>query len=143
MSEQLSSLKQYVAVDKDQTSIKIVNCFAKSDNQQSLIAHKWDLAGGWNDLYNITGIQQYDFAFIMKLLPLLSRQNRGLINTLKQIPAKFVLITGSKTSMTKKINIEKRESAIILDFIHTLEWEKLHKIDMSEEFGWIVQTHIK
>ncbi|MGG4551381.1 hypothetical protein [Paenibacillus humicus] len=143
LKKELSSLRHYIAIDKDQTSIKIVNSFAELNNQQSLIAHKWDLAGGWNDLYKITGIKQYDFAFMMKLLPLLSKQNRELVSNLKQTPAKFILVTGSKTSLTKKINIEKRESAIINDFIQNVGWKKVHKINLSEEFGWIVQTNLK
>lgn len=134
-----SKVEKYIAVDKDNKSIKILKAYSDWLGDDKLAGVNWDLKEGWQELYKKTGIELYDMAFIMKVLPVVKRQERELLSVLRDTPANLLLITGSKTSMTKNSSIEKRERKDIDNFIDECGFTKLLEFDRSEEFGWLVR----
>jgi 16S rRNA (guanine(1405)-N(7))-methyltransferase len=134
-----SKVEKYIAVDKDKKSIKIVDEYSKWLGNAKLEGINWDIKEGWDKLYNITGIKEYDIALIMKVITVVKRQESELLSILRDTPAKYLLITGSKTSMTKKCSIEKREKNDVIRFIEDNAWLKVLEFDRKEEFGWLVR----
>lgn len=134
-----SKVEKYIAVDKDNKSIKILKAYSDWLGDDKLVGVNWDLREGWQELYKKTDIELYDIAFIMKVLPVVKRQERELLSVLRDTPANLLLITGSKTSMTKNSSIEKRERKDIDNFIDECGFTKLLEFDRSEEFGWLVR----
>ncbi len=82
--------------------------------------------------------ETYDFAFMLKLIPVIYRQEKSLLELLSKVNAKYILITGSKEAMVKKQDIEYREDKIIKSFINTTNKKILKKIDLSNEFGYLL-----
>lgn len=134
-----SNVEKYIATDKDKKSIKIIEAYSNLQGDGKLVGVSWDLKEGWQELSKKTGIEQYDLAFIMKVVPVVKRQERELLAVLRDTPASLLFITGSKTSMAKNSSIEKRERNDINAFIDECGWTKILEFNESEEFGWLVR----
>ncbi len=134
-----SKVEKYIAADKDKKSIKIIEAYSEWLGDDKLVGVNWDLKEGWQELFKKTGIELYDIAFIMKVVPVVKRQERELLSVLRDTPARLLFITGSKTSMTKNSSIEKRERNDISDFIDECGCTKILEFNRSEEFGWLVR----
>lgn len=132
------NLKYYIWLDKDTKSYQIL----KKHNYKKLVLYNLGIGqDNWIE-YLPEGTTQFDFVFMLKLVPVLARQEKELLTELTKIPFKQALITGSKEAMTKKINIESREDAVIKNFIQQSGWEIIKKVDIPTEFGYIINSLI-
>jgi hypothetical protein len=75
---------------------------------------------------------------MLKLVSVLGRQERELVNVLAEVPAKTVLITAPKESMTKKESIERRERNTLKKFIKLSGRAIAGKLDIENEFGYFI-----
>lgn len=138
-----SKVVKYIAADRDKKSVKIIEAYSAWLGDGRLIGVNWDLKEGWQELFKKTGVESYDLALIMKVVPVVKRQQRELLSVLKETPANLLFITGSKTSMTKNSSIEKRERRDINNFIDECGYTKLLEFDKNEEFGWLVKKNYR
>ena len=133
------SILQYTAVDKDPAVINCVNTYARVTQEKRLIAMEWEVADGWDKVIEKSKQQVFDIAFLFKFVPVIARQLSALLNVLIETPARIWVVTGSKKSMTKNISIEKRERAVVNDFVQLAGRTIKHEVSVGEEFCLIVE----
>lgn len=128
------ALDQYVALDRSLESINTINGFQQAYNVTQLKALQWSIDQGWS----ATGLDRmYDVAFLFKLVPVVARQEPGLLAILAQTPAKRLIVTGCRTAMVKQQDISRRESAIIIEFAEQAQWQLCDTFDTPDEIGFV------
>ena len=131
--------KKYVGLDKDKKAVAALSAYAAIRGDGRLVAKEWDIANGWNDALKAAGAEEFDLALLLKVVPVVKRQEPELLNILADIPAKTIVVTGSKIGMAKRTSIERREKAIIAKFIETSGWTVIAPIELDEETGWVAR----
>ena len=136
-----NKINRFVWIDKDEISYNKLQDFkAKNHLDRLILFHEKIGEHPWAHYLEANQDESlFDFALYLKLIPVIYRQDRELLMYLADIPAKTVLITGSKEAMVKKQNIEKRESKILKNFINQSGREIISKIDVQNEFGYIIR----
>jgi len=132
------NVAHYTALDKDRTSISAVDAFSRVLGGDILHAVNWDIKDNWRVVRDITGIDVFDTAFLLKLVPVVYRIERRLVEILLDTPARVWVITGSMTSMTKYVNIEKRERKFINRFIRLSGKKIVGEFAAGNEFCIVV-----
>lgn len=132
-------LENYIAVDKDVESIENINEYAKTNNTEGLKGIERSIKNSKWSFYLPEGVKEFDTVFMFKLIPVIARQERRLLQSLAQIPAKIMIITASKEAMVKKKDISKREDKVLMDFVKLSEREIIGKIDIENEFGYVLK----
>lgn len=129
----------YAALDKDPISIAALAAFSGIVGSGVLRPLNWNIKDGWEKVINQTDIRQFDVACLMKLIPVVVRIEQDLVGILLETPAKTWVITGSKISMTKYENIERRERRIIDMFIERAGKAVVNEFSTEDEFCMIVK----
>ena len=124
----------YVAIDKDRVSINILEIYSKYDNR---VAPKLaDIAD--IDWRGDMDAERFDFAFMLKLIPVVQRRNKDLLQNLADVPADSILVTGSAQAMTRKENIVRKEDRILHEFIEMSNRKIIQKFNIENEFGYLI-----
>lgn len=131
-------VKQYVALDKDATALDAVSAYASARGDGRLVAVRSDLSRGWADL-PVEAPATYDLALLLKLIPVVLRQNRGLVNVLAETPATRWVVTGSRVALAKQRSIERRERAALTAFVAQAGRRVVAEFEAGEEFGYVVE----
>ena len=84
------------------------------------------------------GVADFDLALMLKLIPVVQRQQRELIPLLLTVPAKSFLVTGSRYALTKNMDIEGRERKVIKDFIEKSGKNLTESLNTKNEFGYLL-----
>ncbi len=133
--EKYPKLKTYVWVDKDKEAYQTL----KDQNYKKVFLHNYSIGEkAWN-YYLPDDKKGFDFVFMLKLIPVIYRQHRELLEHISEIPFKYALVTGSKEAMVKKQDIESRENKVITGFITNSGKKIVKKIDLPNEFGYLIQ----
>jgi len=132
------SVTRYIALDKDKTSISALEAFSKILDKNILQPLNWNIKEGWRVVQEQTGVLRFDAAFLMKLAPVVYRIQRGLLDILLETPALTWVLSGSRISMTKYVEIEKRERRIIKQFIQQSGKQIIGEFSTEDEFCIIV-----
>ena len=150
--ENAMNLNQYIWIDSDAKSYEILERFQKlykknmpSSKNSHQIKSQLNIPEiilynesfeqrKWNEYFS----NEPDLVLMLKLVPVIWRQQRNLIEKLASIPGKALLVTANKESMTKKANVVKRENAILLKFIKLTGRKVTRKIDTQNEFGYLL-----
>jgi hypothetical protein len=136
------NLSSYIAVDKDAEATEIVGVFAKKCNIPNLRAYTWDISSGIYVLNELTGLDHYDAAVLLKVVPVVNRADQTYnkesqcMPVLGNFPATRFLATVSRESMTKHESIEKRETATLRQFIRTYGFSIDSEFLCGSEFGY-------
>ncbi|MDK2971799.1 MAG: rRNA ((1405)-N(7))-methyltransferase [Candidatus Sumerlaeota bacterium] len=101
----------YTALDRDAQAIDCVAAFAESHGLDWLKARTWTLNEDWPE-----EDARYDMAFLLKLVPVIHRQERDLLDVLGRVPAHRLIISGSREALAKRGSIERRERAVLRSF---------------------------
>jgi 16S rRNA (guanine(1405)-N(7))-methyltransferase len=133
--QKFKKLNFYLALDNDKKIIDILSVFNSTIQNVELIPMIWDLKEGWD---KIKKFDNFDLALMMKLVPVVLRQERELAEVLAKTPAKKWVITGSKFSLVKKEKIELREKKIITNFIKKSNKRILDSFSLKNEFAFVV-----
>ena len=120
-------LKRYVACDRDARCIEAVNACGQV-TAGVLEGRVWDIGDGWEALETQTGIKRYDVAFLLKLVPVVARQQPRLLATLADAPTDWLVVTGSRQALARRQDISRRERAVIGSFA------KRHGLVVESEF---------
>lgn len=136
-------IKQYIAIDIDVQAVEVVRTYAKKYNIDNLVAYSWDFSNGLDDLATLTGIERFDYAIVLKVIPVVMRSTHNhletkntALETLGNISANKMLATVCKESMTKHQSIQKREQAALLQFVNEYNWLIESNFDSGLEFGY-------
>lgn len=127
--------KTYIWIDKDKISYEKLQIYKKKNNLNNLYLYNHSIGDHSWEFYTKDKI---DLVLMLKLIPVVSRQEKHLLNNLANINAKSILITGSKEALVKKENIFKREDKTIKDFINLSNKEIYKTLDIQNEFGYFV-----
>ncbi len=120
-------LQRYVACDRDARCIEAINAYGQV-TPGVLEGHVWDIGDGWEALATQTGIQRYDAALLLKLVPVVARQQPRLLAMLADAPADWLVVTGSRQALARRQDISRRERAVIGSFA------KRHGLVVESEF---------
>ena len=119
-------LERYVACDRDAACVEAVNAHGQA-LAGVLEGRVWDIDEGWEALGAQTGIKRYDVAFLLKLVPVVARQQPRLLATLAAAPADWLVVTGSRQALARRQDISRRERAVVGSFAKrhglAVEWE--------------------
>jgi len=128
-------LKNYVWVDRDKEASELL----KKAGLPKLTRQNFALGENPWHYYLPDNRTDFDFVFMLKLVPVLYRQQREVLSHISKVPFRHALITGSKEAMVKKVDIEAREKKVIEKFIREAGWEIVKRIDLPNEFGYLVK----
>ncbi|MFC1622049.1 hypothetical protein ACFL13_01555 [Patescibacteria group bacterium] len=124
------NIEKYIWIDKDKKSFEKLQ---KLNNPKiELYNHKIG-EKSWEHYSN-----SFDLALMLKLIPVVSRQEKHLLPILAQIPAKKIIITGSKEALAKRASIERRERKVLKKFINLTGRDVIREFEIENEFGYII-----
>ena len=130
-------LECYCALDKDKFAMRAVRAFARWSGLAQLAARDWSIAEGWGAALS-SDRTEFDLALLLKIVPVVARQEPQLLDVLAETPARRLLITGSKQAMTKRKAIAKRENAAIRSFIERFGLTVRAQVETTDELGFLV-----
>ena len=104
--------RRYVACDRDARCIEAVNACGQVP-PGVLEGCVWDIGDGWEALESQTGVKRYDAAFLLKLVPVVARQQPRLLATLADAPADWLVVTGARQALARRRDISRRERAVL------------------------------
>ncbi len=133
-------IKTYVGAEKDKTCIEALTAFSEVYKPGLLHAIEWNIAHNWKILEDRTGIRFYDAVLMLKLVPVIDRIDRTLLEILRFTPARKWIVSGSRESMTRQISIEKRERKIIRRFLEQSGKTIIGEFSTPDEFCFIAES---
>jgi hypothetical protein len=139
--EDFPHLTKYVALDKDKESIKLMQAFKEVFRQEYewLFPQTWNINEGWDDVKGLHGVDSFDVALILKVVPVVKRVDPSLLDVLAQVPAKTIVISGVKESMVKKHDIEHKERKVITSFMNAAGRKEVSSFELENEFFIITE----
>jgi hypothetical protein len=137
---QFPGVTKYIALDKDRESVEIMQRFKQAFPSQYewLYPLTWNISEGWEQVRKTFGMDAFDAALVLKLVPVVKRIDPSLLDELAKIPASTIIISGVKESMVKKHDIEHKERRAIMNFIKNSGREVTGEFELSNEFFLIV-----
>lgn len=132
---EFNQLEKYHAIDNDSYAIDVLDKYSKLLDGVDLESFDLDLKDLlWKNFEN-----NYDLAIMLKLVPVIARQDREHLEKLFNVPAKKVVVSASKESMTKKVDISAREDAVLNRFIDNSGRKIIRKFSFGKEFGYVLE----
>lgn len=138
--QQFPGVRKYIALDKDRESVQIMQSFKQAfpSRYEWLYPLTWNISEGWEPVLTTFGIDAFDAALVLKVVPVVKRIDPLLLDELAKIPANTIIISGVKESMVKKHDIEHKERRAIMNFIKNSGREVTGEFELSNEFFLIV-----
>jgi 16S rRNA (guanine(1405)-N(7))-methyltransferase len=139
--ENFPGVKKYIALDKDRESVQLMQNFgdAFSNYYSWLLPQTWNIGEGWEKIIELHGMDSFDVALVLKVVPVVKRVDPGLLEQLMQIPARTVVISGVKESMVKKHDIEHKERRAIMQFITASGRTVKAEFELENEFFIVIE----
>ncbi len=128
------SLQHYLACDRDGAAVRAVEAYVGWRGDGRLTARRWDLKDGWH------AGETFDVALMLKIVPVVARQEPALLETLARVPARRVILTGSKEALVKRRAIARRERNMIEGFARDAGFRVLHTFETPDEIGLVAET---
>ncbi|MBX3728042.1 MAG: hypothetical protein KF858_02565 [Candidatus Sumerlaeia bacterium] len=129
-AERERPLESYRALDRDEESLAAVRAFAGSMGLACLAAHAWRVGDGWG----LLGGAVFDVALMLKVVPVVARQEREQLAELAAVPARRLVISGSRVGLAKRRDIERRERGTILRFLEQRGARVVEEFATGDEF---------
>lgn len=129
----------YAALDRKAEVFHTLSVFAPHTSPTQFLPICCDIAeADWKTLTPKGEGNIVDLVFMLKLIPVIARQQRHLLPKLAAVPARQILITASTESMTRKQNIRRREDRVLRDFISRTKREITATFQVGQEFGYLL-----
>ena len=133
--ERFPNLGKYVWLDRDKKAYETL----KELNNPKLFLYNGKIGEKpWAD-YLPEGTEIFDLALMIKLVSVVWRQERSLIEKLLQVPAKTILVTAPKEAMTRRQSVYRREKKVLLNFIKMGSFKVVGDLDVGNEFGYFIK----
>lgn len=127
-------IEQCWAADKDAKAIEALNAYSALVPEGLIHPVLWGIADGWDVLHGKGMPYECEIAWLLKLVPVVARQEPGLLPILAAAPAKRILISGSRIAMAKRQNIERRERRVVRRFCEEHELREIAEHVTEDEF---------
>lgn len=138
--ERAPKLEHYVACDCDRASMRAVAAYGRWLDGGRLTTLQWDLEEGWAPVLSACGGRGFDVALMLKIVPVVKRQEPALLVTLASVPARRIVITGSKEALAKRRVIARREMAAIESFVRASGFRALRVFETPDEIGLVAEN---
>ena len=136
----VTDLREYVWVDKDKDSGNVLEIFRETINESKISLYNEPVGSReWKE-YLSNNVDIFDTVLMLKLVPVIQRQEKNLLDTLAKVPAKRFIVTGNKEAMTKNKDIEKRERRVCENFIKLTGRKIAGQFEIENEFGYILAS---
>lgn len=122
-------------MDKDPSSVELVGRYGRARGDGRLMAVRADIADGWSAVTDAAGLDRFDLALLLKVVPVIERLRPRLLAVLREVPADLVVLTGAVTSMTRRERIDRRERRALLRFADRAGWQVLGELRTTDEVG--------
>lgn len=130
----------YVAVERDEAATEIVRAFAPSITPSRLLVYREDVGTvDWGALTNAAGVREFELAYLLKLVPVLNRQQPEALGNVALVPARTLVITGSREALTRRQDISRREDRVLRRFIDSLSPADVERAETEDEIVYIVR----
>ena len=130
----------YVAAEPDAAAVSALQAYARNPRRRQLIPLSWRIENGWTPILAAAKpVVEFDLALLLKLVPVMERQQPELLETLSRIPARKLLITGCRQALVKKETIERREKAVLRKFMDEFGFRTIGELETEDEVGWLVK----
>ena len=130
------ALESYVAVEKDPLAVRAVQAFAGWAVLARLVALDWTIADGWDPVRR--GRAEFDIGLLLKIVPVVGRQEPHLLAVLAATPARKLIITGCKEALAKRTPILHREQKTIRTFVQSAGLAVEDQFETEDEIGVVV-----
>ena len=87
---------------------------------------------------NERGWCPYDIALMLKLIPVIKRRVPQGLPVLGRVPARCLVLTGSREGMVKRRNVAGRERRVLEDFARDFDWRVVDSFETPDEIGLIL-----
>ncbi|MBN1287640.1 MAG: hypothetical protein JXB47_19720 [Anaerolineae bacterium] len=132
-----ASTRLYTAIDGDHAVIRTLEVFAPHLKSTEFAAIQADLARfRWDEA--ALSPADYDLALLLKLIPVVARQNRDILKCLAEVPAQRILITGNIEALTRYEHIRAREDKALRAFIELSGRRIAGEFETPGEFGYFL-----
>ena len=135
------NLKNYVWMDKDKRAYGHLKELSKDLvlPGQKLILFNESIGDRPWTTFLPKNVEEFDLGLMIKLIGVVWRQERELLDFLVDVPAKKILVTAPKEAMTKKEDIRRREDWVLHRFIEQGGFRITGKINVENEFGYFLE----
>ncbi len=134
----LNNLQQYVWIDKDKDSWSVLELFRETINKPKISLYNEPIGiKEWQE-YLPDNVAVFDTVLMLKLVPVIQRQEKELLEILAKVPAKRFIVTGSKEAMTRNTDIEGRERFVCEEFIKLTGRTVVGQFEIENEFGYVL-----
>ncbi len=134
-----SNTVTYLAIDNAPEVIHTLSIFAPYAKPTNLIP----VCSAINKItwaeYLIDGNKSFELAFMLKLIPVIYRQEREVLTQLANVPADMILVTASSEALTRKQNISNREDSVLREFMKIANRKIVSNFNIGNEFGYLLQ----
>jgi Ribosomal RNA methyltransferase (FmrO) len=138
LDDDLAAVEEYWALDKDGTAVEALGQYARIRADGRLRPLSWDMADGWQAAH-VKGLPECcDVGLLLKVVPVVARRSPELLAVLAETPAKRLVVSGSRTAMAKRQDIEWRESKLLRRFFGTYGFVELERFRTSDELLYLV-----
>jgi len=125
---ELPNLKEYIAIDRDSWCVEVLEKWSRANRESRLrpmLRDFEDLADG--------SLPEVDLVILLKVVPVIARQRPDFLPNLAALPGHRFLLSGARTSMTKRLSIERREKAVLHKFANTFAFELEAEQETADE----------
>jgi 16S rRNA (guanine(1405)-N(7))-methyltransferase len=129
-AERERPLESYRALDRDEESLAAVRAFARGTGLECLATHAWRVVDGWG----LLGGAEFDVALLLKVVPVVARQEREHLAELAAVPARRLVVSGSRLGLAKRRDIERRERGTIQRFLGQRGARVVEEFVTADEF---------
>ena len=127
----------YVAVDRDPAAAAAIRAFADHVRPCRLVVMQRDLSEAWwGDVARES--PDFDLVLMLKVVPVLARQDRSALSGIVQARGRRWLVTGSAEALTRRASIRDREDASLRRFIATVGLPVISRLDLPNEIGYVL-----
>jgi Ribosomal RNA methyltransferase (FmrO) len=134
-----SGVREYWAMDKDHRAITALREYARVRADQRIRPVHWNIADGWQPAAAAGLPARCDLGLLLKVVPVVRRQEPGLLRTLAEIPADRLVISGSRMAMAKRRDIERRETRELQRFCAEHALTEIGRFRTADEICLVAQ----
>lgn len=125
-------LDRYLALDRDAEAIEALRAFAGVSPEKRLEARRWELASGFDE-------SEFDVALLLKLVPVIARQEPEALSILARVPARRLVVSGSRVALARQADIERRERSVLRRWIDGHGFEVVDEMVFDDEFAFVLE----
>jgi hypothetical protein len=132
-------VREYWALDKDFRAITAVREYARVRADQRIRPVHWNIADGWQPVFAAGLPARCDLGLLLKVVPAVRRQAPALLQILAAIPAGRLVISGSRTALAKRRDIERRETRELQRFCAEHALTEIGRFRTADEVCLVVE----